>query len=704
NRINTDPATGNDTSDDLYDTDTPVVGSSDDLIEVLYSLIGPEFDRLAPIDGGQDLILAVGEEETRIERGEDNTLRVDNLDHLAGLDPEDYLSMRLYLNQDAGNVLWEYAFEHLVLGTQLAEYDPGTGEPLYVSADDPRVPLEAMLIGYAGREDKQPMRVRWQADGGASLETEIDVDNDYGIVTNELTLPPHRGVVSNVSVELLDADSAEVTLPPVEVKAGRPASIEVDNTAPVVSAAGVDEATLVATVRDQHGNPVEADTGVSFFVEGSLHAVETTGATDEDGRATLTLRGGDIAEAANVRITSGNAAANVPVTVKPLQVEFAGAEDTLFARASDSFTVKVTDYQGNPVPDAAVTLGANYGFLSRTEVTTDASGEAVVSITTPDSDGSGQITAQIGRSAWHKHAFEVVYPQAEQRDLEVNNAMMVGDTNSAGILNHVRYDATLVNLSYKVSETIRALGEDGDTVTVHIGDFRDPNLAPVAAYYMNAVGDRQVADETGRYPLNARHVNQASGTPMEGGRSLRFSASNQTSSANEPSLLWSESAPLLKRSRDLGFSIDVKPNAAGGTLVNLGGGAQKLVLENSGQLTYQVRTGEGTVQVQSEELSNNQWHRVAARYRNGQVELWVDGDRASAAASGDIAYSSVAARALEVGKGFEGQLNSLKWFDWQGSPVMTFADGATSKTVTIGADKHTDLTLSSTGAMGADGN
>ncbi|WP_036193631.1 hypothetical protein [Marinobacter daepoensis] len=143
------------------DNATPVIGSSDDLIEVLYSLIGPEFDRLTPIDGGQDLILAIGEHETRIEVGEDNTLRFNNIEHLAGLDPEDFLSMRLYLNQDAGNVLWEYAFEHLVLGTQLAGYDPSTGETLYISADAPRVPLEAILIGYAGRENKEPVRVRW---------------------------------------------------------------------------------------------------------------------------------------------------------------------------------------------------------------------------------------------------------------------------------------------------------------------------------------------------------------------------------------------------------------------------------------------------------------------------------------------------------------------------------------------------------------
>ncbi|PHS00333.1 MAG: hypothetical protein COA80_02905, partial [Leeuwenhoekiella sp.] len=625
------------------------------------------------------------------------------LDHLAGLAPEDFLTMRLYLNQDAGNVLWEYAFEHLVLGTQLAEYDPSTGETLYVSADDPRVPLEAMLIGYAGRENKDPVRVQWQADGGASLATTIDIDEEYGIFTNELTMPPNRGAVSNVSVELLDSSGTKVTLPPVEVIAGAPATISADQPALTVSAAGVDETTLTVTVTDQHGNPVEANTGVSFFVEGSLHTVETSGATDDNGNAILTLKGGDVAENANVRVTAGDATANVPVTVQPLNVEFVGLDATIFAGKTDSFTVRVTDYQGNPVPDASVTLGSNYGFLSQTEVITDGSGEASATVTTPGSSGSGQVTAQIGRSAWHKTPFEVVYPQIELRDLEVNNAMMVGDTDTSGTLNHVRYDNAVISLPYKVSETIQALGDPGDTVTVNIGDIRDPNVAPIAAYYMNAVDDGQVLDETGRYHLTAESVSQARGTPMGGGRSLRFKPEDPAVQGSSTSTLWATNVPALGKRNNLGFSLDLKPINAGGTLVNLSNGAQTLTQSSTGRLTYKIRTTNGTYQVDSDPLANNLWHKVAARYHNGQIELWVNGNTYTQAASGDLVHNTAASRQLEVGKGFEGQLNSLKWFDWTSQPVMTFDDGRIQKTVTVGPDGHTDMTLRSTGRMSAGG-
>lgn len=690
---------------DLLANDNPVIASSNDLVSLLYNLNIQEYVPLDYFNSGEEkeLIFALGEQEVKATLNEDSELVFDNLDHLASLDPEDYLSLRLYTNNDGGNILWEYAFEHLVLGTQFAEYDPSTGDTLYISADDPRVPLEAILVGYAGRQNKEPVRVQWEADGGATLETAISVDDQYGIFTNELTLPPLRGTVSNVSVQLLDSASGPASLPPIEVKAGEPVSIETNVSDLTVSAAGADQASVTITVFDKNGNPVEANTGVGFFVEGSLHVVESSGATDEDGKATLTVKGGDVAEAANVRITAGDAAANVPVTVKPLTVEFLGLDSTLFAGASDPFTLRITDYLGRPVSDARVTLGSSYGFLSQTEVVTDSQGEASASITAPGSKGSGQLTAQVGRSAWHKTAFEVVYRQLELRDLEVSNAMMVGDTATPGTLNHTRYDTSLISLPYKVSENIRALGEPGDSVTVTIGDFRDPNRAPLAAYYMNQVDSGQVLDETGRNHLTAESVWQASGTPMGGGRSLRFQPEDPDVEGDITSVLWAESVPGLTRESSLGFSLDLKPFSAGGSLVNLSNGAQSLRQTSSGSLVYEVRTSDGTYQVESDPLPSHQWHRIAARYHNGQIELWVNGTTHSESATGTLVFNSVATRQLEVGNGFEGQLNSLKWFDWTSEPVMTFDDGSVTRTVTVGPDGYTEMTLQSTGLMGADG-
>src|SRR5690606_27073809 len=102
--------------ENILDLSTPVISSGDQLIEFLYSLTGSTgglLDRLSPIDGPQDLVLALGEEEVKLTLGQNQQIRIENIEHLASLSPEDFLTMRLYVNQDAGNILWEYAFATL---------------------------------------------------------------------------------------------------------------------------------------------------------------------------------------------------------------------------------------------------------------------------------------------------------------------------------------------------------------------------------------------------------------------------------------------------------------------------------------------------------------------------------------------------------------------------------------------------------------
>jgi RHS repeat-associated protein len=113
---------------ELDTLDTPMVFSSDEAVEVFYSLIENDLDRLSPIDGEQQLVFAFGEDEQLVTFGSDQTMRFENIEQLAYLNPEDYVSLRLIANNDAGNILWEYAFntpKPLTLTRQysLANYD-----------------------------------------------------------------------------------------------------------------------------------------------------------------------------------------------------------------------------------------------------------------------------------------------------------------------------------------------------------------------------------------------------------------------------------------------------------------------------------------------------------------------------------------------------------------------------------------------------
>ena len=405
---------------------------------------------------------------------------------------------------------------------------------------------------------------------------------------------------------------------------------------------------------------------------------------------------------ASLRFHVGEMDETIALTVNPLNVEFVNLDSIIYAGEKEAFQIKVTDIDGNPVEGAEIQLGSTYGFVGEEVLTTLVDGTASTTITAPDSNGSGEVTVQVGRTALIKHAFNVNYPSFESRDLEVNSAMMIGDQAAVGVINHVRYDSTAINVPYKIEETIQALGVEGESVTVNIGDFRDPNLAPLAAYYMNSAYGGFVADETGRYPLTAKHVNRVTGTAMGGGRSLRFEGENPTDEGSQPSILYTNSVDLLKKTTDIGFSVELLPRETSGTIVDLGDGAQKLTLNSSGQLVYTVRTSGGVNQLTSAIVSNDQWHKVAARYQSGQIQLWVDGELQSAVATGDIDYQA-SEKELVIGEGFTGRLNSLKWFDWASQPVMSFADGSTQKTVVIGVDGKAGLTLKSTGNMGSNG-
>ncbi|HEB55820.1 MAG TPA: alpha/beta hydrolase, partial [Gammaproteobacteria bacterium] len=107
-------------SSDILNIETPVL-SSDNLLSLLYSLETTDLLPLDYLNAGpeKELIFTLGEQEIKATLGADQTLRFDDLSHLNSLDPEDYLTLRLYANNDMGNVLWEWAFGRIDIRTDL---------------------------------------------------------------------------------------------------------------------------------------------------------------------------------------------------------------------------------------------------------------------------------------------------------------------------------------------------------------------------------------------------------------------------------------------------------------------------------------------------------------------------------------------------------------------------------------------------------
>ncbi|MFY0639804.1 MAG: hypothetical protein JXR16_02080 [Bermanella sp.] len=101
---------------ELVNATDPVISTQDSAVEIFYKLLGSQYDRITPLDGEQTFILAIGEQEIEISVDGDGTpIKFTNLEHLGEIKPEDYLSIRLYLNEDSQNVLWDWAFNTLDL-------------------------------------------------------------------------------------------------------------------------------------------------------------------------------------------------------------------------------------------------------------------------------------------------------------------------------------------------------------------------------------------------------------------------------------------------------------------------------------------------------------------------------------------------------------------------------------------------------------
>ena len=86
-------------------------------MEVLFNLISSEYERITPLEGEREYIFALGENEIKINidkgDGGQQQIQFENLEYLAELDVEDYLTLSLYLNQDAQNAIWEWGFTTL---------------------------------------------------------------------------------------------------------------------------------------------------------------------------------------------------------------------------------------------------------------------------------------------------------------------------------------------------------------------------------------------------------------------------------------------------------------------------------------------------------------------------------------------------------------------------------------------------------------
>ncbi len=101
---------------DIYISETPAISASDDTLKLLFDLTESTYNGLSNVldaysyNNDRELVFDLAGQELIATIGSDKTITFDNLDYLAALQSEDLLTIRLFSNNDAANVLWEYDF------------------------------------------------------------------------------------------------------------------------------------------------------------------------------------------------------------------------------------------------------------------------------------------------------------------------------------------------------------------------------------------------------------------------------------------------------------------------------------------------------------------------------------------------------------------------------------------------------------------
>jgi len=196
------PVYGEQIGDNILEDDKPIINSregfleaptsSDEFLRLIYDLQSNQNDALAgySFDGDKELIFAFGEQEIKatVTQGGGSTriLEFDDLSVLSGLDPEDFLSMRLYLNNDAANILWEWAFsgEGRVVPRSLAE-GKRSGTKRYINSllrDDyfyPALGDKKLFVDMLGLGENDKVKIIKISDSALKTTPAMNVETNF---------------------------------------------------------------------------------------------------------------------------------------------------------------------------------------------------------------------------------------------------------------------------------------------------------------------------------------------------------------------------------------------------------------------------------------------------------------------------------------------------------------------------------------------
>jgi hypothetical protein len=669
----------------LIDEDQPVITSTDDLIRILYNLILPEDDALQGLDGPREYVLALGEEEVRITAGEDQTIDIENLDHLASLDVEDFLTMRLYLSNDQENVLWQWAFDHMHLDVAVAESEASDDECYYVSADEPEVLMFSAISSF--NEDRLDETVSWRLDGPGTLEHYVREVDDLGFTTNTLTLS--RFILASNEPTIVNAylngSTDAIKYEQFCVVAGKPADMVVTHDNGVVYSNGVGSRQYNIFVTDAWGNPVQDGTPLTYSADGGLKVIESEEFT-VNGYAQAKVVASDIGyDNQQLTIAVDGVDSHVgDIDVSEMTLSMA-APDTLPTGATGAVALQLNP----PLLGVSVFLSSDVGLFPQAEYITDINGRVIAEIQAANIPVLGHIRAMSGLKVTASKAIEVT----SNNTAHFQSRALIGDADTSGKIITDDGWGNEVEIDYHTDIDFTVTGDEGDVLTLGLGTDEQPIHQNLVYYKMESAAGGKAYDQAGSRHAELTDIISTAYSPRALQRSYGF---NLESGQNSRIIL--SDASGLASNGDWQIYSSVKPNIQSGeaNIFTLANGVE-LLLGGSSRVLLNITTLNGVESINGGGISTDDWSSLRIRKIGLTVELWVNESLAgSLTLTDDIAYTG---STLTIGENYRGLIDEFRMVDMSSSVLATFADGSINKVVTIGATGRETVTIISTGAL-----
>jgi len=675
---------------DIYQDDKPVIASSDDFLRILYDLLEQDIAPLDFLGAGQELVLALGEEEISATVGEGQQIIFNNLEHLSSLDVEDFLSLRLYSNNDSANVLWEYAFDYLAVYTPHDnELNENGGNYFFISADEPSLELEASLMSYltGGNPEDSTAHFIWELEsGGASLSSNASI-TDTGVARTIVTLPPVTGASAIVTAKI-DTDTKAI-FSEIVVIAGKPNTVTM-NMSGAAYTRGVGELIAEISVKDKHGNAVLGGTGINFSIQGDAYISEASATVNESGIATVKIKGGDYVSSNNKLIAYVNDIETSAIfSIGGVNVDIIEAPDSIVAGGHETFVIKAYTPLG-PSQGIPVDFSVTNGMIRSHSGLTNAEGEMTVSWHAPITPGDSTFMACAQSSHCPtRHETNITPASATSANNLALSNWLIGDLTSPGQVDVTRYDGTIVSSNYDSQAPVEISGVANSNQTLSFNSMTQPNRELIFDWPMSQIQGAYAVDARGNKAAYSDNVRVNFQPNERKSTSYYFTGSSKVKQRAQERFFVSE----------VGFKIEIRPEAFSGDILQLNQGVT-LSLTDTGEAVLTAITTQGRYEVKTSQLTLDTWHDITGRFQDNTLIVSVnDGVKISTSTEGSLVYDT---DGISLGEGYQGRMREFILYNPTTAPLIVFADsGSESRTVTFDSQGASRVVLESQGLLHA---